>query len=234
MLYYTIAHYFNNGKKMYSNIERHIIAFKQIQCDKTKIVIISAIDDIRNEKTIEDNLYAFCKNHLPDDSFIILTYYNWGGTIAALWVLFQYFKTENILYGYVSHFEEDFVPINDKWFEKSKALLHDNIYVGESNKGRLKTKNDDKRITSTLYKNTVRLGEPEVWTDGGYYFTDIQKLYIIEKNIGVFHKGNSNTKYDHNIDGISIGEVGFPTQLYHKGLQFTCLNRNDYFKHGVQ
>jgi len=217
---------------MFSNIERHISAFKKIECDK-KFVVVSAIDNVHEESMIYNRLYDFCKNYLHDNLFIVLTYYNWGGTIAALWELFQYFKRKSIFYGYVSHFEEDFVPIHDKWFEKSRDLLHDNIYVGESETGRLKMQNDDHRISNKLFTNTVRLGYPEVWTDGGFYFTDIGKLYIIEKNIGVFHKGNPNTKYDHTIDGISIGEVGFPTQLYSRGLKFACLNRKTYFIHGA-
>ena len=42
-------------------------------------------------------------------------------------------------------------------------------------------------------------------------------------------KGNVNTKYNRILDGISIGEVGFPTLIYHAGLKFDILNRNDYF-----
>ena len=26
------------------------------------------------------------------------------------------------------------------------------------------------------YKNSVRLGDPEVWTDGGYYFSTLNNL----------------------------------------------------------
>lgn len=56
----------------------------------------------------------------------------------------------------------------------------------------------------------------------------------MEKKIGVFHKGNQNTKYDHAKDGIDRGEVGFPTLLHHAGFKFTPLLRKTYFSHDWQ
>ena len=57
----------------------------------------------------------------------------------------------------------------------------------------------------------------------------INKLKVIAETISCFHKGNQNTKYLKPRDGISLGEVGFPTLLYHNNLRFTVLNRNIYF-----
>ena len=36
-------------------------------------------------------------------------------------------------------------------------------------------------------------------------------------------------KYDHILDGISLGEVGFPTLLHHARFNFGVVNRQDYF-----
>ena len=53
----------------------------------------------------------------------------------------------------------------------------------------------------------------------------------MEDKIGIYHKGNQKTKWNHILDGIDYGEVGFPTLLYHAGFRFTCLYRKKYFKH---
>ena len=142
----------------------------------------------------------------------------------------------NNLEGYIAHFEEDFGPIlgHDNWYNDSKKLLTDDIqYVGESTIGRIKIadpntgQNDDGRLISQ--PGGTRLALPEVWTDGGYYFTTISKLKVVETSIGIFHKGNQNTKYTNFEDGISLGEVGFPTLLHHAGFKFACLIRHTYF-----
>ena len=72
-----------------------------------------------------------------------------------------------------------------------------------------------------------------VWTDGGYYFSTIEKLLEIEKHIGIFHKGNPETKYDHDMDGVYFGECGLPSLLYHTGFNFGALYRYRYFKHYI-
>ena len=88
----------------------------------------------------------------------------------------------------------------------------------------------DGRLTGKAYINSKRLGDPEVWTDGGYYFSSIGNFNKIYEKIGIFHKGNSEKKYDHEIDGIILGEVGFPSQIK-KFFNFTGLLRNKYFIH---
>lgn len=57
------------------------------------------------------------------------------------------------------------------------------IYIGESNK---KKNNDDERLTYWQYKNSTRVGSPEVWTDGGYYFSTIKNLKLIDEKIIFF------------------------------------------------
>ena len=54
---------------------------------------------------------------------------------------------------------------------------------------------------------------------------------LVEEKVGIFHKGDQNTKYDRMIDGISLGEVGFPTLLHHANFTFSFLPRAKYFRH---
>ena len=166
------------------------------------------------------------------DKYDIITSFNWGGTIAGLWIAYKKYASMYPESTFLAHFEEDFRPINDEWFvDSTKKLKKDIIYVGEHNKNRLNTGNDDTRISAPIFKNTRRLGNPEMWIGGGYYFSTLGNFKIIEKHIGIFHKGDQKTKYDHTLDGISIGEVGFPTLCYHSKLKFDFLIRKYYFKH---
>ena len=71
----------------------------------------------------------------------------------------------------------------------------------------------------------------QVWTDGGLYFSQINRLQIIEEKIGIFHRGNQYTKWQHVFDGVEMGEVGFPTLLFHYGFTFGSVYRELYFKH---
>ena len=48
---------------------------------------------------------------LPNNKFHIIVPFNWGGTIAALWNVYNFLKDKE---GYVAHFEEDFGPSNNK------------------------------------------------------------------------------------------------------------------------
>lgn len=243
MLFYSIAHYYDvdkdvhyyygtsRGNKKYKNIESHINAFKKINIANKSFVITSVINTARGDKryeTVKNDLYTFCKNLIPNNDIYVIVEYNWGGTIAGLWNAYKLLKDKE---GYIAHFEEDFGPKNTKWFEDSVKLLVNNnyIYIGESNIGRIKKLNDDSRLTFWQYKNSTRLGDPEVWTDGGYYFSTIKNLKLIDEKIGCFHKGNQNTKYINLTDGIDFGEVGFPTLLHHAGFKFNVLKREDYF-----
>jgi hypothetical protein len=237
-LHYSVAHYYDipshRKKNKYANIKSHISQFLKIDNPDKEFILVTAVDAPSGHAyygDVEKHLYEFCKKLIPNNSVHVIVKYNWGGTIAALW--HTYLLLENSPKdGYIAHFEEDFGPKNPEWYaEATKLLGSDIICVGESSIGRIKSNNDDGRLTSALHKNQVRLGNPEVWIDGGFYFSNIEKLTGIKKKIGIFHKGDPSKKYDNLRDGISLGEVGFPTLLYHNGFRFSQLNRSDYFTH---
>ena len=126
-------------------------------------------------------------------------------------------------------FEEDFGPQDIRWYSKSLELLTDDmIYVGETTTGNIKRDNDDGRLVGRQHQGGHKFGN-EVWTDGGFYFTTLERLCKINEKIGIFAKGDCNTQYTNQNDGINYGEVGFPTQLYHAGLKFTPIWRQEYF-----
>jgi hypothetical protein len=229
MLLYSICYYYGKNKK--TNIKNHVDAFSKIKKNGDLFILNTMIDSKEQcvHEEIKKTLCSFITSIL-DSSFVILTSFNWGGTIVGLWMTYNYGKVNN-LNAYIAHFEEDFGPGNNKWLIDSIKLLDDNTYqVGESNIGRIKRENDDNRIKdSNSYQNSVRLGNPEVWSDGGYYFSTIAKLKIVESKIGIFHKGDPLVRYNYIKDGIDLGEVGYPTLLYHANLKFKVLNRHDYF-----
>ena len=231
MLLYSICYYY--GKNKTSNIKNHLEAFSKIKKDGDLFILNTMIDSKEQcvHEEIKQTLSSFITSIL-DSPFVILTSFNWGGTIVGLWMAYNYGKANN-LNTYIAHFEEDFGPGNNKWLSDSIKLLEedDSTYqVGESTIGRIKRENDDGRITYCDYQNSVRLGDPEVWSDGGYYFSTIAKLKIVESKIGIFHKGDSLVRYSYIKDGIDLGEVGYPTLLYHANLTFKVLNRPDYYK----
>ena len=236
ILYYSIAHYFDVSSERrnnkYKNIDNHIKQFLDIENEDKEFILVSSVNKPRGNiyyKTVKDDLIKYCKKKIDKYPIHVIIYYNWGGTIAALWECYKYLNnlSKN---GFVAHFEEDFGPKNNKWYYNSKNLLkEDIIYVGESNIGRIKKNNDDNRLTYPSYQNQPRLGDPEVWTDGGFYFSTVKKLRIIDRKIGCFHKGDQNIRYENILDGISLGEVGFPTLLYHNNLKFDVLERSEHF-----
>lgn len=247
MLVYSICYYYGKNKK--SNISNHLNQFTKEHLSSEKEFVVVAMVDSKNEevfKNIEGEINSFIKQQINKQqlqeqqkqqiNFKVIPSWNWGGTINGLWIAYNYCKNkyndDNV---YIGFFEEDFGPRNIRWYNDALKKLNNannkNIYVGESNAGRLKTKNDDLRLTAKCYENSKRLGNPEVWTDGGFYFSSLFKLKQIEDKIGVFHKGNpeDSRKENYILHGIDLGEVGFPTELHHNGFNFDCLNRNDYF-----
>jgi hypothetical protein len=248
MLYYSVTHYFDisdiRRHKKYDNILNHIKAFSNVNEINKEFILVSFIDTPReNERynIVKKDLQDFCQNHLPNHKVHVIVEYNWGGTIAALWYVYLHLKLNN-LEGYIAHFEEDFLPFNTKWYEVSIDLLNNNdsnyIYIGEHIPG----------SDSKLFENNTKIFEERKfidiinkynnsnynitsWTDGGFYFSTIKNFSIIENKIGIFHKGNMNEKFDHYIDGIVLGEVGFPTLLYNHNFTFIGLYRHDYFTH---
>lgn len=231
-LIYSVTYYYGKNKK--NNLVEHIKSFSNI-CESDKVFSVQVMVDSEDEeyfkKVKEEFVIFFNSNGVLN--YDIIVNYNWGGTILGLWLVYKKFYSisEEKNDTYIAHFEEDFRPTNNNWLNKSLIKLKDNHYVGESCNNKIKKDNDDGRLTGKMYKNTVRLGEPEVWLDGGYYFSSLEKFKIIEEHIDIFHKGNPKTKYNHILDGISIGEVGFPTLVYHSKLNFDFLNRNEFFKH---
>lgn len=179
------------------------------------------------------------------DNFNIITTYNWGGTICGLWKTYDFYKNYNHE-NYIAFFEEDFNPINNLWLEDSIKLLNTDkyIYIGEHipsisnpecNFDYKKVILNDKRLLfgnryDIVYKEYKLNINDSVYTDGGYYFSSIKKFHEMELKIGRFHKGNMESQYSHVIDGVILGEVGFPSQVY-LHFNFIGLVREKYFIH---
>lgn len=237
MLLYSVCYYY--GKNKTSNLTNHLNSFLKIDTDEKQFILVNMVDshDINYINDVENNLSNFIKDQSQrllsqrdKINFKIISSFNWGGTILGLWLTYNYGKMNCTPTAHVAHFEEDFGPYNDEWLKDSISLLTDEIiYVGENTNGKIKSNDNDGRISGQMHKISIRLGNPEVWTDGGYYFSTIEKLTSIDNKIGIFHKGNSSTKYTNKTDGIDYGEVGFPTLLYHNNFKFTSLNRQKYF-----
>ena len=242
MLVYSICYYY--GRNNSKHIINHLNSFNKIKTMKEDIFILNVMVDSQDESIhnkVKDELSHFIENRSLEEAvkYIILTSFNWGGTILGLWMAYKYcnekydknYDDNNI---YISHFEEDFCPINNNnWLKTSKNMLNNTnyIYIGESTTGEIKYSNSSWERKGRDFVNSIRLGDPEVWTDGGYYFTNLAKLKLIDEKIGTFHKGDPLTKYKHIKDGIDYGEVGFPTLLYHSKFLFGFLYRHTYFKH---
>ena len=227
MLLYSVCYYY--GKDKQSNIMNHIQTFSKIRYEDKEFILVVMVDthDQVVMTEIEKKLLELLSQFLI--KFKIIISYNWGGTIVALWLTYIYGKKYNDTC-YIAQFEEDFGPYNNEWLNDSIQLLkEDIIYVGENTNGVLKSGDDDGRLSGYIYRDSVRFGNPEVWTDGGFYFSNVSRLKSIDEKIGIFHKGNQQTKYINKIDGIDYGEVGFPTMLYHNGFRFTSLHREKYF-----
>lgn len=241
-LLYSLCYYY--GKNKLSNINRHLECFKRLpQTNKTFIVTLMINSKNNDERIQISNEIGQYIESLYVINYKVLHSYNWGGTILGLYLVYQYYKDfdENT---YVCHFEEDFYPINNKWLDHVKKYLNDKtknyIYIGETTKrngirnplGRLNREHDDGRGKGRAFKKyRMQLKTPEVWSNGGFYGTTIKNLNLIENKLGIFHKGNKETQWSLNRDGIDIGEVGFPTLLHHSGFNFTALHRKKFFKH---
>jgi hypothetical protein len=213
---------FYYGYFKYNNIVSHINKFKELEQSYNsynfKLIINVMIDE--KDNVIREKMTNELQYRIENDFNItpILTHnFNYGGTIAGLYDTYLYMKDNNLKNYYICYFEEDFYYINLLFLDESLKRLNTNdyIYIGESTCGSFK-------ITDERDKK---------WTDGGYYFSKYNNLETIENKIGCFHKGNKDTKYDHLTDGIILGEVGFPSELFHNGFEYIGLNRIDYFYH---
>ena len=226
MLFYSICYY--HGKNKLSNLNNHLKQFKNLEVDNKHFTMVVLIDDINEKSNVEEYFNNVISNHNIQHNVIVN--YNWGGTILGLWLVYQCVKEKyNKENPYVCMFEEDYGPQDTRWYHKSLELLtNDIIYIGETTTGNIKQGNTDGRLVGRQHQGGHMFGN-ETWTDGGYYFTTLDKLKTMEDKIGIFAKGNPNTKYTNQIDGINYGEVGFPTQLYNSGLRFVPIHRTAYF-----
>lgn len=228
-LHYGVCYYF--GKNKTANLIKHYEIFSKIpQKNKFFWIVFNIDEKDKNSrqkiclKKIES--LPFKPNFLHD--------YNWGGTIAALHLLFQHLH-KNYPDSHLAFFEEDFYPTNDNWLNDSIKYLKDYYYLGEGNIQSID--NPDLcqiKVCDSRYMikyKFIKLFQNEAWTDGGYYFSTLSKLKKIHDTIGIFHKGDQTTKYNHGNDGIDMGEVGFPTQLFNHKLKFSGLFRLKYFNH---
>lgn len=233
MLIYSVCYYYTKNNK--KNIDYHIKCFNKID-EANKIFIINCMIDSDNHSEAINDLENYLEKF--NIQFKILTSFNWGGTILGLWIVYKYFynNIDSQLFQntYIAHFEEDFVPHNHWFYKASKRRIdlwgRRYIYVGETITGKIKKGNSDQRNPKIKY-GRKKIADFEVWTDGGYYFSNLENLKKIEDKIGIFHKGDQNTKYHRYIDGIDLGEVGFPTLVHHAGFKFYALKRVDYFVH---
>ena len=247
MLFYSICYYY--GKNNKNNIIDHLNIFSKIDVVEKEFIITAMVDshDTTYFNNVENELGHIIETHNSTIRYKILTSFNWGGTIVGLWLTYNYGKmyNHNNEINYVAHFEEDFVTINDQWYTDTLEYLNINsntqdvIYIGEhlSNQKLSNIKDNVKKTPKSEFMDIINKYNHSTyenmccWTDGGFYFSSISKLQQIENKIGIFHKGNCLTKYDHYVDGIVLGEVGFPTLLYHNQFEIGGLYRPDYFFH---
>jgi len=240
---YSICYYHTQQRER--NLARHLGSFLSLGSEK-ELAICAMVDSYdpvvhnKAKKDIKSYIKRLIKIRSPRDADVettVLTSYNWGGTILGLWMVYRYAYEK---YGgdpniYISHFEEDFNFVEADRVLEIKEIFNSNqdyIYVGESQRrhpnleGRGETKKQhDRRPMSIRYPKR----EYEEWTDGGFYFSNTKRLQTAEKAIGIFHKGDPNTQWDHFYDGVDMGEVGFPTSLVEKNLSFGAVFRREYF-----
>ena len=92
MLLYSICYYY--GKNNNSNLINHLNSFLKINSDEKEFVLVNMVDshDIDYFNKLENELSAFIINHNNNINFKIITSFNWGGTILALWLTYNYGK----------------------------------------------------------------------------------------------------------------------------------------------
>jgi len=231
-LHYGICFY--AGKNKVSNIQKHYEIFQNIQQENKNFYIIFMVDSKDPDERIK-----FSRNTLKSLDLLkktnihFLHDFNWGGTIAGLHLLFQHLKNQQN--SYIAFFEEDFQATNPEWFETAKKYIPDYFMIGEGNIPSID--NPDLcqiKVSDSRYMIKYKMHKTyqnEAWTDGGFYFSTTEKFQKIYDTIGIFHKGDQNTKYNHDYEKIDLGEVGFPSALFNNKLKFTGLFRYKFFKH---
>ena len=165
------------------------------------------------------------------------------GTVKALWHVFNWCKQSWCQEDtYISCWEDDHVPKQEKWLETLVSELNsgDYVYIGMLTKSSYPVEkyNEEywrigyKYIPSEFihnYKNHPRWSEHvmpfEKWkyTDGGMYFSRFDLLQRINDKIGQFTNAPEDELYQRQSHGIEHGEVGFPSRVFDAGLRFKGL-----------
>ena len=218
------------SKNKINNIKKHYDIYRKINWANKQFHVIFMVDSKdENERNILSKNILKTFQLLREKDVNYQHMYHWGGTIAALYTFYKSLNNNS----YIAFFEDDFYPTHPDWLFDAEFYLSNNLYIGEGTDKldgtfcKIKIKFDRK----SKRPNFVKLFQKEAWTDSGFYFSTTNKLKEIENNIGIFHKGDQNNPYDNELDGVDLGEVGFPTQLYNKQLPFTGLFRKKYFVH---
>ena len=231
---YGVCYYYERLR--YNSIFNHINSYKKLVNAYPQYSFKFIVNVMCDDKDVSkrDEKISLLKDNIKitDIDYLFLHEFNYGGTIAGLYNTYHYVK-ENKLYDnlntYIMYFEEDFYPINNDFLKDSLTILKtsDNIYIGESTRGSFKMDNTHNPILSSYYHMDIIAK----WTDGGFYFSSFANFNKIYEKIGNFHKGDTTTLYDHLLDGIRLGEVGFPSLIHKSGYNFTGLLREKYFIH---
>lgn len=243
--YYIICYYFNREGTV-TNVDRHYQCFKDAFKDdekshEAKFIVVVSMDTLdANDRDAELKSSAMYKRFVNqsdnDDDVNFLHVYNYGGTLSALDMFHEVYKDDLKEIDTLSLMEEDFYASDyKKVYHRAKELLNekDVVYIGE---GTLEGTNDlctvkTAKTFQERYCSVQRLHEFERWTDGGFYFFTTASFHLVISKLERCHIGDQGVKYDHQLDGIDIGEVGFPTRVHHAGLDFIGLYRPMYFVH---
>lgn len=229
-LHYGICYYY--GKNKVENIINHFKVFQNIPQPNKFFWVVFTIDN--NDPKEREKICQKELGRLKNNEVHYLHDFNWGGTVAAMHHLFQHLhKTQPD--AYLAFFEEDFTAKNKDWFNDCKKYLPGNYYIGEGTIQNIEN-NDlcQVKVCDTRYMvgyKFIKSFINEVWTDGGFYFSTLSNFKKIYDKIGIFHKGDQKTKYNHGNDGIDLGEVGFPSAVFNNGMKFAGLYRHKYFVH---
>lgn len=247
MLYYGVCYYYD--RQHVEGLIQHLAHCESLGQANANFVVVAPMDSqseskrIRQAERLKDQLSQESSHSMP---IHVVPCFNWGGTVAALYVAFKRFRSAHPQ-SHLAMFEEDFLPYNNLWLAESQRLLSmGNIYVGEHAYNRnhssahrpegVKEIIDDCRVMGgRTFKDVhksygLATNGNSRYTDGGFYFSTMDKFRQIEEKIGLFHKGNQKSRWNHCVDGIILGEVGFPSEVA-LHFPFVGLERQLYFKH---
>ncbi len=255
-LVYGIQYYHTRGRE--GNIGRHVEAFCKCDAPRKTFAIVAAMDDTdcTTRKAAAGALRRRTEEAVrlrtgSDADVVVLHDFNWGGTVAGLELLWRHCQSECPA-AHLAFYEEDFHPLSRDWLPASLDLLEQGcIYVGEHayNPKHHSESFDGQRPRFVKHLPVDRrrrgstgafkdihasyglvTGGASTYTDGGFYFSTVVGFARVYDAIGSFHKGDRTTKWDHLIDGVVLGEVGFPSEVA-RCFQFRGLPRSDFFVH---